>query len=150
MQLALVGIAVYAALIVLIGIRLFVLERKLRIFFGRGKEKNMEALVYQHATLLDTLRQESAALKISVESLNRHFLDSVQKMGMVRFNPFSESGGDQSFSIVLLDGNNNGFVLSGLYMQGKHMVYAKPIEKGESRYTLSGEEHEALKKALNT
>lgn len=150
MQVLLVSIAVCAALILLIGIRLFVLEKKLRVLFARGKEKNIEAIVYQNAESLSALQQEVAELKSATTNLGQHVLDSVQKMGMVRFNPFFDSGGDQSFSIALLDGNNNGFVLSGLYMQGQPMVYAKPIENGESRYTLSGEEQEALKKALRT
>jgi len=47
---------------------------------------------------------------------------------VVRFNPFSEVGGDQSFSIALMDGNNDGFMITALYTRDGNRVYAKPIQ----------------------
>ena len=73
----------------------------------------------------------------------------VQKVGIVRFNPFPEVGGDQSFSIALLDENNNGFVITSHYLRELNRVYAKPVEKGISKYQLSKEEIEAINKAIN-
>jgi hypothetical protein len=69
---------------------------------------------------------------------------------MVRFNPFSDTGGDQSFVIALLDGKNNGVVFSSLYTRGQPLVYAKPIEAGASRYQLSKEEADALARAIQS
>ena len=74
---------------------------------------------------------------------------SIQKTGVVRFNPFSEIGGDQSFSIALLNKNNDGLVITSLYTRERNRVYAKPIIKGKSQYLLSKEEKEALEKAIN-
>ena len=98
---------------------------------------------------LGVLRSESVELQKAVLALENNFLKSVQKIGVVRFNPFSDlgAGGDQSFAIALLDGGSNGFALSGIYVQGRPMMYAKPIEKGMSRYALSREEQEALSRA---
>lgn len=73
---------------------------------------------------------------------------SVQKVGMVRFNPFQEVGGDQSFSVALLDGNNDGFVVTSLYTRSENRVYGKPIKGGVSEYSLSNEEKEAVGKAI--
>jgi len=73
---------------------------------------------------------------------------SVHKIGMVRFNPFKDAGGDQSFSIALLDYGNNGAVISSLHANDGTRVYAKPIAKGESKYQLTEEENEAIEKAL--
>ena len=53
-------------------------------------------------------------LSETLEDLRKESKFSVQKLGIVRFNPFSEVGGDQSFSIALLDGNNNGLVITSL------------------------------------
>ena len=72
---------------------------------------------------------------------------SITRVGVVRFNPFKDTGGDQSFVIALLDSNNNGLVLSSLYTREGTRVYTKPIENGNSIYNLSEEEKEAIKKA---
>ncbi len=75
---------------------------------------------------------------------------SVQKVGFVRFNPFSDTGGDNSFALALLDYRNNGVVLSSLYARDGVRVYAKHIENGEARHQLSKEEMHALQRASAT
>ena len=73
---------------------------------------------------------------------------SVHKVGMVRFNPFKDLGGDQSFAIALLNGENSGFVISGLHTREGNRVYAKPVENGKAvKHPLTEEEQEAIKKA---
>jgi len=75
-------------------------------------------------------------------------LKSVHKVGVVRFNPFKDLGGDQSFSIALLDGQNSGLVISALHTREGNRVYAKPVEKGKAlKYPLTDEEKEAIQKA---
>lgn len=71
----------------------------------------------------------------------------VQKVGIVRFNPFSEVGGDQSFSIALLDGNDDGLVITSFYTREGNRVYGKPIKQGSSQYALSQEEIKAIESA---
>jgi hypothetical protein len=71
----------------------------------------------------------------------------VQKVGLVRFNPFQETGGDHSFSIALLDGKDTGVVLTGLHTRERTRVYAKAIKKGKSEHELSNEEKKAFTKA---
>jgi hypothetical protein len=72
----------------------------------------------------------------------------VQKIGLVRFNPFSDTGGDQSFVIAFLDGKDSGVVISSLHSRDVTRIYAKPVENGQSlKYELSKEEQEAIKKS---
>jgi hypothetical protein len=71
----------------------------------------------------------------------------IQKVGVVRFNPFSEMGGDHSFSLALLDGQDKGFVVTGLHTRERTRVYLKEIKKGKSNLELSKEEKKALKLA---
>ncbi len=71
----------------------------------------------------------------------------VQKVGLVRFNPFQETGGDHSFSIALLDGKDTGVILTGLHTRERTRVYAKAIKKGKSEHELSVEEKKAFTKA---
>ena len=70
---------------------------------------------------------------------------SIQKVGVVRFNPFKETGGNQSFSIALLDSKDNGLVISSLFTRQGTRIYAKPVKNGKSTYQLSKEELEAIK-----
>lgn len=71
----------------------------------------------------------------------------IQKVGLVRFNPFEETGGAQSFSLCLLDGNDSGFILTALHTRDRTRVYTKSIENGKSKHELSHEESRALKEA---
>ncbi len=75
---------------------------------------------------------------------------TIQKVSIIRFNPFNESGGDQSFSLAVLDADNNGFIVTSLYGRDVNRVYAKPIKDGTSSYSLSKEEKQALAKAMGS
>lgn len=73
---------------------------------------------------------------------------SLQHVGLVRFNPFEDTGSDQSFAIALLDDRRDGIVLSSLHGRGQTRVFAKPVEGGESKHTLSDEESQAIRIAV--
>ena len=66
-----------------------------------------------------------------------------------RYNAFKDTGSDLSFTLALLDEKNDGIVLNGIYARDSSNIYAKPIEKGESKYILSNEEKEAINRAIN-
>jgi hypothetical protein len=70
-----------------------------------------------------------------------------QRVGLVRFNPFEDTGGNQSFALALLDGEGNGWVLSSLHARNGTRVYAKAIRGGRSDGALSDEETAAIKQA---
>lgn len=75
-------------------------------------------------------------------------LTHVQKTGLLRFNPFEEVGGDQSFVLALLDGENNGIVLTSLTSRTGTRWYGKTVKNGKGlEHELSAEEKEAIKKA---
>ena len=71
----------------------------------------------------------------------------IQKVGLIRFNPFREMGGDHSFSLALLDGKDTGLIITGLHTRERTRVYLKIINKGKSDLELSSEEKKALKLA---
>jgi hypothetical protein len=71
----------------------------------------------------------------------------VQKVSLVRFNPFKELGGDHSFSLAMLDAHNSGVIITGLHTRERTRVYMKEIKKGESNVELSSEEKKALTNA---
>jgi len=71
----------------------------------------------------------------------------VQKIGIVRFNPFGDVGGNQSFSIAILNGKDDGIVITSLYLKDGNRLFAKPIKGGKSEFNLSKEEVLAIKLA---
>lgn len=71
----------------------------------------------------------------------------LQKSAFVRYNPFEETGGDQSFIVAILDGNNSGFVISSLHSRNGTRIYAKQILMGKESHQLSKEEKEVVDKA---
>ena len=83
----------------------------------------------------------------SLGILGKRSIGFIQKMGIVRFSPYQETGGNQSFAISLLDGYNNGVVILSLHGRESTRVYVKPVEKGKSKYELSKEEQSAIDKA---
>ena len=97
--------------------------------------------VYAVARELDELSARAAVL----EAVGRR---SIQRVGLVRFNPFEDTGGNQSFALALTDSGGNGFVLSSLHSRTGTRVYAKAIAAGRSDGALSAEETEALRLAM--
>jgi len=114
-------------------------------FFKKQKRepKDFEEILSQFKNLEKNFEEISQEL----ENLKKESKFSVQKLGIVRYNPFSEVGSDQSFSIALLDGNNNGVVITSLYSREGNRVYGKPIKNGSSVYSLSKEEKQAIEQA---
>ncbi|MDP9273683.1 MAG: DUF4446 family protein [Chloroflexota bacterium] len=82
------------------------------------------------------------------ERLELRSRGSLQHIGLVRFNPFEDTGSDQSFAIALLDERRDGIVLSSLHGRTNTRLFAKPVENGESRHALSDEESQAIRIAV--
>ena len=97
----------------------------------------------------EELGKEVEKISQGLEGLEKQGNSSIQKVGIVRYNPFSNVGGDQSFSLAVLDGNNDGVVITSYYIREGNRVYGKPISGGKSDYSLSEEEKQAIIKAQN-
>lgn len=134
--------------LIILQIKFWRLKKRLYLFFTGSRAQDLEGLLAEQIkrwracqASLQTLQQLTQNIKIISQA-------SLHKVGLVRFNPFSSVGSDQSFSIAFLDYQNNGLVISSLYTQEGCRVYAKPIEKGQSKYPLSKEEKAAIEKAI--
>ncbi len=71
----------------------------------------------------------------------------VQKVGLIRFNPFKELGGDHSFCLAILDGEDTGVIITSLHTRDRTRVYMKTVKRGKSDTELSDEERKSLAKA---
>lgn len=74
----------------------------------------------------------------------------IQKVNITRYNAFSDTGSDMSYSIAMLDNYNNGVILTSIYGRNESVTYAKPIESGNSKYPLSVEEEMVLDRCLKS
>ena len=138
----LLSIAIQIALV--IGVAL--LYRKTNRIFRDGSLDVGRVLTDMHAKQ-DAADKAMAEAKDRIGALESAIPHDIQKVGLVRYNPFSDAGGDQSFALALLDGRRNGVVISSLYGREMNRVYAKRIEGGASKYPLTDEEKEALHNA---
>ena len=100
---------------------------------------------------LDRVRQvvkdvETVSARAAI--IERDLQGTFGRLGLVRFNPFEDTGGNQSFALALLDSRGDGFVVSSLHARAGTRVYAKAITNGASEAALSDEETEALRQAV--
>ncbi len=114
-------------------------------FFKKTKKESKD--LKEALSRFKSLEKNFEKLSQEIEGLKKEQKFSIQKIGIVRYNPFSEVGGNQSFSIAFLDGNNNGSVITSLYTREGNRVYGKPIKARASVYPLSEEEKKAIERA---
>lgn len=107
----------------------------------------LEQIVLQHKKTLANHHKNLEELGKILDGLVENNKFNIQKVGFVRFNPFSEGGGNMSFVLALLDGKNNGIVISSLHGREDTRIYAKNIERGKSQYRLTEEEQQAIQRA---
>lgn len=141
---------VIAGLLLLILILLtwiVVLELRLQKVFRGKKATDLESVIGDIGKAIDHIFSDSASEHSRLRSLEQKVSHTLGKFHTVRFNPFKDQGGNQSFATCLMDDNGNGVVISSLYSRDKVSVYAKPLEKYTSAYELIEEEELAIAEA---
>lgn len=115
---------------------------------GNGKtiEEDLENYMYR----VERVEKQNAEINNIMKNLDQDLEHCIQKVGIVRYNAFQDTGSDLSFALALLDEQNNGIVLNGIYSREMSNIYAKPVENGKSTYTVSEEEQEAIQKAIES
>ncbi len=94
------------------------------------------------------LGRETKELFEAIAAVRKDGMLHIQRVGLVRFNPFSDTGGAQSFTLALIDGNDNGLVMTSLYARTGHRWYIKEVIRGKGKeLALSREETQAVQKA---
>lgn len=154
-------LGIFAALVVAIVV-LFILcivlfvkvgrQKKRYDFFmgtGRRPEYNLEMKLQNYYESSKAIEEKYSKLLDMVTDMDKTDKEKLQKVGIIRFNPFDEMGGNLCFALALLDGRDNGVVLSGIHSRTGSFTYAKPIEMGVSTYMLSEEEIKAVEMAKN-
>lgn len=138
-------------LCIMLFIRLHEQKKRYDFFMGTGRRPahNLEMKLEKFFETSKNIEEKYSKLLDMVTDMDKTAKSKIQKVGLIRYNPFDEMGGNLCFALALLDGNDNGVVLNGIHSRTGSFTYAKPIEMGVSTYMLSDEEIQAVEMAKN-
>ena len=122
--------------------------KKFMVKLGGGKDiqEDLENYMYR----VERVEKQNADILNQINGLDKDLEGCIQKVGILRYSAFQDTGSDLSFTLALLNEDDNGVVFNGIYSREMSNIYAKPIENGKSKYTLSEEEKEAIKRAIES
>lgn len=140
-------LAVLVGLVIWLAIRLRRIENSYRTLTSGTNAGSLEAVLEDHVRQVRQATERVTELDELSRQIERASRSHIQRLGFLRFNPFRDSGGDQSFAVALADQDGNGVVISGLHGRDATRVYAKPLTEWESVYPLTDEERQAIRKA---
>jgi hypothetical protein len=147
-----VGLVVAGLLLLLLAIlearRIARLQERLEGLTRGASGRSIEAILEAHLEKVFQVAREVDELSARSAILEGNSRRAIQRLGLVRFNPFEETGGNQSFAFALLDARGDGFVLSSLHSRSGTRVYAKALAAGQADTELSTEEAQAVEQAL--
>ncbi len=148
---------VTGALVIALAIWNILIQKRLKdlnflrdIFFKGTKARDLEDVIKDQSKNIVQLDDNIQKLNGRINSTKDIAEKGIQKLGIVRYDTFKNDGGNQSFSIAMLNKKNDGLILSGLNSREGGRFYTKPVEKSQSKYTLSDEEKKALNEAKTT
>ena len=143
-------LAVFILIVWVIALTILLVQTNIhyRRLTKNASKKDLKTILDELLARTDLNQKQWQTLTEKLKKMDSQSLSFIQKVGFVRFNPFNQTGGDQSFCLALLDANNNGFVLSSLHSRDHTRFYAKVIKKGISEgHELSKEERQAVNHA---
>jgi hypothetical protein len=148
-----VGLA--AGIVVLLLLVLWLWRRTRRLgrrldALTRGEDgRDLTAVLDAHLDKVFAVSSEVDELTVRTAVAEANLRRSFQRIALVRFNPFEDTGGNQSFALALVDANGDGLVLSSLHSRTGTRVYAKSLVGGRSEAALSEEETQAVRDAMS-
>jgi hypothetical protein len=116
----------------------------------RGSDQgSLEAVLGQHLDRVRRVARDLDDVSTRTTAVERELRRTLGRVGLVRYNPYEDTGGNQSFALAILDASGDGFVVNSLHARAGTRVYAKTVSQGRADVALSDEEAEALRQALS-
>ncbi|HEY7452215.1 MAG TPA: DUF4446 family protein [Candidatus Limnocylindria bacterium] len=140
-----IAVVVLAVAVVALYRRMAISVAGYRRLTAAGADTSLADTLDRHLDRVEAVDQRLGELDAQYRSLEARSRGSLQHLGIVRFNPFPDTGSDQSFAIALLNDRHNGVVISSLHARSGTRVFAKPVEAGRTTHALSDEEAAALR-----
>ena len=149
MSLDLILIAILFLLVFIFGLIVFKLYRHYTALTANVSQKDLISSLNHLISISENNSENLKSLSEKLDSEIKENKKHLQKIGFNRYNPFTDTGGDQSFSLSLLDENGDGVVISSLHSRENTRLYAKKVESGKvQNQALSKEEIQVIKEAL--
>lgn len=126
------------------------LEKKYRKMMRGVNNKNLEEIIVNNLDNIEKALEKSEMAMNGYKNISEKIKGCVNKIAIMRYKAFEDIGSDLSFSVAILDSFNDGVIITGIYSRYDSTTYAKPIDKGISRYDLSEEEIHVLNEAINS
>ena len=115
---------------------------------GEESGTSIEKMLLDHIAETRQVAEENAKLREENARIDALLQTALTRVGVVRFSAFQDMGSDLSYAVALLDAENNGVVFSSIFAREDSRTYVKPIEGGQSKYTMTKEEEQAVKDAI--
>lgn len=128
--------------------RISLITKKYNKLVKNTKAETLEDIILKNLRIVDEVRMQLDNIENYCNALDEKLKFCIQKVGFIRYNAFNQLGNDLSFSIALMDENNNGFVITSIYGRDESNTYAKSIINGKSKNNLSAEEMQAIDRAM--
>lgn len=121
------------------------IKKAQKVFLAGKNGADLENFILEQKKELDTQKKNLSHLASAHAQTKNLAFSGIHQVGMLRFNPFRDIGGDQSFSLALLNGQKDGIVISSLYSREGVRIYAKTVKNGTAvKYPLTKEEETAI------
>lgn len=140
-------IIILGAVVLFLVIFIIILNNRISKLTRGNKGSSLESIIRENNRLVTASLEKLESHNNEINTIKENAMETIQNIGVIRFNPFKETGGNQSFAVALTDKRNNGVVISSLYARERLNVFAKPVINGGSEYTLTEEEKEAIKQS---
>ncbi len=148
----LIGVIGFSAIlfifIIILMVKLKKVNKRYKKFMGGAEGKSLENQFITRFSEIDELKLESMKVKAKIDRISENLLLTYQKIGIVKYDAFKETGGKLSFALAMLNDNNDGFILNSMHSSREGCyTYIKEVIKGEAFVVLAEEERLALDEA---
>lgn len=136
-------------IIINLAMNLNYLKKRYRKMMTGVDGANLERMLIGHIDEVKSVVAKNQELEAENKRLDAWLQTAITRIGVVRFRAFEDMGSDLSYAVALLDSHNNGVILSSIFGREDSRSYVKPIKDGQSTYTLTEEEQQALHEAMS-
>lgn len=139
---------IISAVVTIILLWILMIEIRLKKIFAGTKARNLEEMIILVGKKINQIEGNQEKIDQHLILVDSKLSKSIRNVETLRFNPFVDAGGNQSFAISFMNDEGNGVVMSSLYARDRMSIFAKPIINGKSEFELSSEEKEVLDKSI--
>lgn len=126
------------------------LKKKYKKFMSDSDGESLENQILKHIEDIRYLKKNSKKADLEILNIKKNLTFAYQKIAIVKYDAFREMGGKLSFSVCMLDDNDDGFILNSVHSMEACYTYVKEVRNGRADVVLGEEENEALNKALKS